>query len=171
MKTAQKIIVGLIVGMAALILQSTLLKFMLADHAIPNFCFIFVVFLAFNEVSIAGAVLVFLLGLLFDLSSGVILGPWAGAFAASYTVLCLVSRRVFLDSVPAAFLLTFLGAYFSNLIYILLVFQFHVVDGYWMTNLVESSITAVIGPFVLSFFYALFVKRWNIFASRGTGAA
>ena len=171
MKTIQKILIGIFIGLIALLIQSSALKFLLPDHTVPNFCLVFVVFLAFNEVSITGAVLVFLLGLIFDLSSGVLLGPWAGAFAGTYTILCLISRRVFLDSIPAAFLIILIGSYLSNLLYISLAFQFRVPQSDWVSNLIESSITAAIGPIVLGVFYSLLVRRWSVFASRGSGTA
>ncbi|NMC63092.1 MAG: rod shape-determining protein MreD [SAR324 cluster bacterium] len=165
-KSFQQIMIGLVVTLIALILQSTLLKFFLPSQFIPNICLIFVLFLAFYEVSIVGAVLTFLVGLLFDVNSGVLLGPWSAAFSATFCVLSLLSRRIFLDSFLASSLLAFASGVFATAIYLGFLYQFQhsVLD---ITGfLTECLVTALIAPFFLFVFKVVLVRKWPIYAQR-----
>lgn len=155
--------------MLAIFLQSTFLKYILPEHAVPDFCLLFVVFLAFNEGSAFGAVLAFLVGLLFDLSSGLIIGPWSASFSAGYALLSLLSRRVFLDSLPAAFLVVLMTAIFCNAIYVGLLFEFRPGGIDVISFLLESLSTAIFAPFVMRFLTFLLVRKFTVFAvGRGT---
>ena len=170
MKVVQKLIITIFLGLVALFIQGTALKFILPDHTVPDFCLILVVFLAFNEVSYTGALFSFLLGLIFDLSSGVVLGPWSAAFSATYSVLCVVSKRVFLDSIPAAFLVIFISCLLSNFVYTGLLYQFNSRGIDIVFNLQESFITALVAPLVLSFYQWLLIRKWSVFLARGGSA-
>lgn len=159
---------GIAVILAALFLQSTALKFLLPYHLVPNFCLIFLVFLAFYEVSVIGAVLSFIIGIVFDVSAGVLLGPWSAAFTASYCVLILLSRRIFVDSFPAAMLVVFISALFSTAIYTGLLYQFQPATFDVYELLTEAAVTAAVSPFVLGFFQRLLVQKMALYSLRGS---
>ncbi len=159
---------GIAVILAALFLQSTALKFLLPYHFVPNFCLIFLVFLAFYEVSVVGAVLSFIIGIAFDVSSGVLLGPWSASFTASYCVLILLSQRIFVDSFPAAMLVVFITTLFSTFIYTGLLYQFQPAAFDICDFVVEAAVTGAVSPFVLAFFQRLLVHRMALYSLRGS---
>lgn len=165
-----KILTGIIAGLFILLLQSAVFNTFLPEHWVPNICLIFIVFLAFNEVSVAGAFLPFIIGLEFDFSTGVIVGPWAGAFTATYTILSLISKRVFLDSSVAGFVFVFVSAFIANLIYLGLLYQFGEGGGEIIHNTVNSFATALVAPVFLSLFHWLFIRRWSVFYSKGSSS-
>ena len=168
MKSVQQISVGIVVTLIALFAQSTLVRFM-QPHVVPNFCVLFVVFLSFHEATLVGAFMTFLVGLIFDVSSGVLLGPWSAGFTATFCVLTLLSKRVYLESLPAAVLVGFLSALLSTSIYTGLLYQFQPQSLEASSLLIESGMTAIVAPVVLRMFYALLVQKLSIYGLRGAG--
>ena len=72
-----------------------MLKLVSPNIIVPNFILIMVICLGFNLVTPGAATLAFSLGLVFDLYSGVLLGPWAGTFVLVYVILSLLSQRLY----------------------------------------------------------------------------
>ena len=169
MRAAQQTVVGIVIAILLLFVQSTLLRFVLPDHFVPNLCLLFVVFLSFHEPSVAGAVLSFLIGLLFDVSAGVLLGPWSAAFTALFSILTLLSRRIYLESIPASLLVGFMSALLATTIYTGLLYQFQPAVLDVPSLLIECGVTACVAPLLLRVFYELFVQRFTIYGSRGAG--
>ena len=69
----------LLIALLALFAQGAMLQVGIPAYLMPEFVTILIVYLAFNEASVATVMLVFVLGLLMDFSSAVLIGPWAGA--------------------------------------------------------------------------------------------
>lgn len=110
-------------GLIFVFLQGTLLKAFWPGMIVPGLSLVLVVFLAFYETSILGAVLAFLLGLELDLFSGVALGPWAGAYVLIFGLLSMFSSRIFIES-PAAIAFTVLvSSLVSNIVFMLIIAQ------------------------------------------------
>jgi cell shape-determining protein MreD len=115
---------------------------------IPNLCLIVVIFLGACEVNLLGAVLAFMVGLLLDLSSGQLIGPWSGAFAALFGVLSQGGRKLFLDSWLTIGLVTFVSGFFCQVIYLFLLssFRFSWSDIFSWTMFGTSFVTAILAP-------------------------
>lgn len=100
----------MVCGLAAMLVPGTLLKSLAPGAAAPNLIVILMVFLSFYDGRPTDALLAFLLGLMLDLGSLNLLGPWAGAYVAVFGVLVLFSRRIFIESPLVVFLTVFFAA-------------------------------------------------------------
>lgn len=141
----------LIIGLLSLFLQGTVFKTLLPESSIvPNLMLIVVAYLAFHEASVLGLLLSFMLGLLFDLGSGALLGPWAGAFVVVFMLLTSMTQRIFVDSPLTAFVAVLLGALVAQGIYLGLYAQFRTLELLPMASglrvLLEALASAVCAP-------------------------
>lgn len=149
----RKIAVVLLLGLVALFIQGTFLK-SLAPGAmiVPNLFLVLVAFLAFYEVSVFGAILVFVLGIELDVASGLLLGPWAASFVAVYGMLSSISQRVFIESGLAIFLGVLCSCLMATFIYLIIVYQFEPSAGgllsYSMILVAEAVFSAVLAPLI-----------------------
>ena len=140
----------LLAGLVAILVQGAVLRSIFPSLIIPNLILIIVVYLAFYEPTPLGSVLVFLLGIEFDLSSAKLLGPWAGAFILVFLLFSLLSQRLFVESVLAAIVVTFIACLAASGAYVLLAREFNPAGSHSITNaLVEAFFTAICAPLVL----------------------
>lgn len=107
----------LLLGVLALLIPSTVFRTTLPQAVAPNLLVILLVWVAFQRATAAGALLSFLLGLELDFCSGILLGPWAGAYVAVFGLLVLCSRRIFIESALVVFLAVFAAALVSAALY------------------------------------------------------
>lgn len=105
----------------AVFLQGTLLHVFLPDYLIPNFLVIIIVYLAFYEPNSRGAFLAFWVGLIFDFSSGILLGPWAGAAVVIFGIFSALSQRIFVESVLAAFLAVLVSSLVADTVFLAMI--------------------------------------------------
>lgn len=96
-------------GSLALLLQTTVLHTLTGDRIIPDLALILCVFLGLHEHSVAGATGAFLLGYLLDSFSGSLVGLNAFAMTTVYTLVYLVSRRLWMDNAVSSIAMVFLG--------------------------------------------------------------
>ena len=94
--SVRRFFIILALGIAAIFLQSAVLSEL---PVIPNLLLVIAIFVALQEMSVAGASLCFLLGLESDLYTGVVLGPAAGAYVCLFGLLVLLSQRIFVEGV------------------------------------------------------------------------
>jgi rod shape-determining protein MreD len=142
------ILVYAIVGLAA---QGILGHLGLPDNLIPQLLVILVVSLSFAEVNAFGCVMSFVMGLLLDFSSALLIGPWAGSFVVLYCALALLSRRLFIDSGIAAVVITFTSVVVTNVLSSLFGTEYPVLTWeYPQKVLGQALVTALIAPAVLS---------------------
>ncbi len=147
-------------GLIAILIQGAVLKSIFPSLIIPNLILILVVYLAFYEPTPFGSVLVFLLGLEFDLSSAKLLGPWAGAFVVVFILFSLLSQRLFVESVLAAIVVTFVAALVASGIYGLLAREFNPAGSHSIVNaLVEALLTALCAPLLIRLLRKLYRRR------------
>jgi rod shape-determining protein MreD len=107
------------IGFLLLLMQVTLRYYLERwNVSVPNLLLLLVVYLAFHEVNVGGAITAFLLGTLHDLSAGPIVGPWAGPYVAVYCIISSLSQWIFEGAAAS----TIVIAWLSNVI---LVFIFH----------------------------------------------
>jgi rod shape-determining protein MreD len=137
-------------GVVAIALQGILGHLGLSDNLIPQLLVIGIVSLSFAEVNVFGCMMSFVMGLLLDFSSAILIGPWAGSFVVVYCALALLSRRLFIDSGVAAMVITFGSVVVTNVLSSLLGTEYPVLTWeYPQKVLGQALVTAVIAPFVL----------------------
>ena len=124
MSRARKLLLVIGLGLVLIFLQGSAIRSLLPWMVLaPNLLLSLAVFLAFFEASTFGCILVFVLGLQLDLSSGVLLGPWAGSFVAVFCLLASLSQRLFIESSLAAALAVFASSLFSQIVYTVLTYD------------------------------------------------
>lgn len=159
----------LIFSFLGLVLQGVMLRALLPVYLIPNFLLIVIVFLGFYEVSVLGVILAFACGLIFDLFSGVLIGPWAGSFVFVYALLALFAQRLFTRSLSTIMLSVFLANVIATAMYFALLYQFQSIEGRLFSSfLVESISSALIAPIVFALLSRVAVSGGPKRSSRGS---
>ncbi len=96
-------------GVLALLLQTTVLHTLTAGRVIPDLALVLCVYLGLHEHNVAGATGAFLLGYLLDSFSGSLVGLNAFAMTSVYTLVYLISRRLWMDNALSSIAMVFLG--------------------------------------------------------------
>jgi len=161
----KRLVLLLLIGLVAMLIQATLLKPLLPASLVPNLAVCLVVFLAFYEVTPLGALFAFLLGLELDFFSGLLLGPWAGSFTVVFVLFSLLSQRIFVESNLAAAVVVVASTFLVNIVYAVLIFELRpFVGGFFWHSLQESIVSGLCAPLVLYILRRLCLKR-----DRGSG--
>jgi rod shape-determining protein MreD len=119
----KRFVLVLVLGLLTLLIQGTVIRGLLPHFFVPNLIVILAVFLAFYESSILGCILVFLLGLMLDMSGGVVLGPWAGSMVFIFAVVAVLAQRIFVESPVAVMVTTSICALVANVVHAGLSYQ------------------------------------------------
>jgi rod shape-determining protein MreD len=144
-----RLIICFLVALVLLVLQGALHQVGVPAWFIPQGLLVCVVFLAFYEFSLAGVFTAFLLGLLLDMSSGVLLGPWAGSYVVVYALLVFLSQRLFVESALVAMLVVAAATVISGVLFLLLAFEYQAVTREDILLLVgQAFASALIAPLV-----------------------
>ena len=137
-------------GFLSVILQGALMHFGWSDNFLPQLVLIVVIYMGFNELSVLATFVVFLLGLLLDLSSALLLGPWAGALVTVYGSLAILSSRFFIDSPLVAAFISFFAAVFANFMYVFLGYEYARISWEDLTRVCGQALaTALVAPVFL----------------------
>ena len=134
----------IIIALVLLMLQSILFHVGLPAWATPQGLLVCVVFLAFYEFSIAGVFLAFVLGLLLDMSSGIALGPWAGAYTLIYAVFAFLSQRLFVESRVVAMVVVAGATLLAGGVFLALAYEYQVLSRDDVFTLVGQGVTSAI---------------------------
>lgn len=156
---------ALFVGLVLIFLQGTILHSLLPAAAAPNLLLALVVFLAFYEPTVLGAVVVFILGVLLDMySSPLLVGPWAAAYVTVFAAVALLSQRLFVESPWAAAISVLVASVASDLIYLLLVMEFQQTGSHFISvAFVGAIVTAILSPALFALYrWWLFRKWWAL---------
>ena len=136
---------------------------------IPQTVVVCVVFLAFYDRSGPGAVTAFVVGLLLDLSSATLLGPWAGACVMVFAVLAFLSQRLFVESIMVGMLVTALSAVAVGCAYILLALKYQAIAGADMLILGgQAFASAISSPVLIGIMRRLYRKPSVVALRRGS---
>lgn len=121
----------------------------LPPYANPHLLVCLVVYLAFFELSILAAVFAFSIGLLADFSSGIVVGPWAGALVATYGLISLISQRLFVHSGLVMFAAAAIASIGCDLFYWLLVLEVQSATTHDLFRILGSALaTGLVGPLI-----------------------
>lgn len=116
----RSLLVLLFLTVGAVLLQSTVLRSFLPSYLVPSLGVLLALYLALNQVSIGGALVVFGIGVLFDISSGLVIGPWAAAFVVIYGLVSSVHQHLFADSSLVVAIVAGATTAIANLVYTIL---------------------------------------------------
>jgi rod shape-determining protein MreD len=164
----KRFLVILCLGLLSVTTQGVLTRIGLPSFLVPQVSLLIVVFLAFSDVSLSGCVLAFLLGLLMDLSSAVLVGPWAGAYVAVYGVLAALSHRLFIESALASMFITFVSVIGASIIFFMLGTEYsHASMGLALQVLGQAVMTAGLAPWALSLMTRRARRRSPVGVGRG----
>lgn len=150
---------GLIIitlGVIAVLFQGTVLKmFFGINFFVPHLLLMLTVLLAFIEPNPFGAIMCFLLGLLSDFSSVVLIGPWSAAFVIVFVIVSNFSQKLFYESGVTAFIVVFLSSLLASIVYLGLELQFKQIDSSVLSLswslLLEAFVTACIAPLLFPY--------------------
>ncbi len=141
----------LVIGFALVIVQSLLHGMGMPEWLLPQGLIVCVVYLAFFESSIAGALLAFGCGLLLDLTTATVLGPWAGAYVLAYALLSFVSPRLFVESTVVTSVVTGVTSLFAGSVYLFLAFEYQSLSQEDIVVLLgQASASAIVAPAISS---------------------
>jgi rod shape-determining protein MreD len=159
----------LVLGLIGTLFQGALMRVGLPPFLVPQFLLLLVVFLAFSEVSVFGCMMAFVLGLLMDFSSAMLVGPWGGAFVAVYGFLAVLSHRLLIESTIAAMIITFVSVVGASLIFSLLGSEYSSMSWEYPTQVLgQAFVTALLGPRVLAFMTRRSRRRSSVGMGRTT---
>lgn len=141
----------LLTGFVALLAQGGLAQLGLPAIVLPQLMLLVVVGAAFSGSNVPGVVAAFLLGLLLDLSSAVLVGPWAGAFVTVYAGLALISQRLFIESGLVAAFVAFVAAIVAGTFFALLSPQSDLAMWRHIAQIMsQAAVTAVLAPWIVA---------------------
>lgn len=162
-----RLLICFFVALLLLGIQGVLHNSGLPAWLIPQGLLVSVVFLAFYEFSLAGVVMAFLLGLLLDMSSGILLGPWAGSYVVVYALFAFLSQRLFVESSVVAMAVVALGTLLAGIVFLLLAFEYQSVTREDVIILCGQALaSAVVAPMVFSFFSKVWRRAGMSFSGR-----
>jgi rod shape-determining protein MreD len=166
MGTLTKLAIVLALGIFSVVLQGTLFKVLFGfNFFVPHLLLIISVLIAFLQPNSFGAVCCFLLGLLADFSSVVLIGPWAAAFVVVFFVVSIFSQKLFYDSGFTAFVVVFVMTLLASSIYLGLELQFKKID----TSIFDLSSSLLLEAFISACFAPLIFPVIGAFLSRRFG--
>jgi cell shape-determining protein MreD len=104
----------------AVFLQGSVAPLVLPAQCCPNLMIILIVFIAFFFRGISALLSVFFLGLQFDLFTGTLLGPWAGAFSAVFLIIHILTPRLYVDSKMVVAITSAVASAASSIVYLMI---------------------------------------------------
>lgn len=152
MDIVRSTLIVIILGLICAFIQGALLGQIMHVSFIPNFLLIIVVYLAFFESSSLGAFLAFVAGLILDITSGVLLGPWATSFVVVFAVFSVLSQRIFVESFLAAFLSVFFASLMASGVCLSLFYGFQVIGPATLKiSVMQGFVSGLLAPIGLGF--------------------
>jgi rod shape-determining protein MreD len=159
----------LFIGVVALAVQGSARHLGLPEAAVPQLLVVVVVSLAFSEVNAFGGVMAFVLGLLLDFSSAVLVGPWAGAFVVVFGALALLSHRLFIESGVVAMVISGFAVIAANLLFSVLGAEYPIITWEYPQRIIgQAVVTALCAPVLLSVISRRSRKSARLFVGRGS---
>ena len=150
MNIIKKFLLIIILALVILFLQGGILKPLLPNILMPNLFLIIVIYLSFYETNVLGLIFSFVLGLLYDISTSTLLGPYAASFVTIYTLFAIFSGRIFIDTTISLIIITAISSIICDLIYMILIFTFLPDKNNISFEILLGSIsTAIISPIMI----------------------
>ena len=150
MNIIKKFLLIIILALVILFLQGGILKPLLPNILMPNLFLIIVIYLSFYETNVLGLIFSFVLGLLYDISTSTLLGPYAASFVTIYSFFAIFSGRIFIDTTISLIIITAISSIICDIIYMILIFTFLPDKNNISFEILFGSIsTAIISPIMI----------------------
>jgi len=157
---------ALVIALVVVAAQSLLHLVGVPEWLLPQGLIACVVYLAFFESSVTGALLAFTCGLLLDLTTATVLGPWAGAYVLVYALLSFMSPRLFVESALVTMVVAAVTSVFAGAVYLFLAFEYQSLSREDLIMLLGQAVaSALVAPLVV----ALLSKARGRSTSRSIG--
>jgi rod shape-determining protein MreD len=154
----------LAVGCCAFLAQSALAHLGLPPYLIPQLVLLVVIQSAFAQGNVVGVCVAFLLGLVVDVSSAVLIGPWAGAFVTVYAALTMLSRGFFVDSTFVTMIMSCVSTVVAGVFFSFVSPHSNLTSVSDVGTLFGHAITtALIAPWLLGRFASMTERRSSAF--------
>jgi len=133
----------------------------------PDFLVMLVIFVSLTIRNVNGLILCFVLGLIFDLSSTVYLGPNAAGAVFSFMFIHYISQKIFAEHFSGLFVLGLIISFLKQSICLIFFYAFDISFGTYrlIGGISEAAFTAIFTPLVV---LSLF---WLSTGSSGTSAS
>jgi rod shape-determining protein MreD len=143
---------------AALLLQVTVLPAYLRDPFKPNLILVLIVYLALRvDMTLAGGVLAYLLGLVNDAYSGIFQGLSGLSYLFIYAVLRKIADQLYADSTHLLVIVVFVATVVNGLLQLVLLQMFSAADGVYATLLTSLIPQALVNALVASLLAGLII--------------
>ncbi len=161
-----KVLIVFVLGLIGVILQGTIFKILFGfNFFVPHLLLLLAILIAFLQPNVFGVIVCFLLGLLADFSSVVLIGPWAAAFVVAFLVVSFFSQKLFYESGLTSFIVVFAMTILASSIYLVLELQFKKIDSsiFELSSalLLEAFVTACFAPLLFPVLGRFLSKRFD----------
>jgi rod shape-determining protein MreD len=146
-----RLFLTVLLGLALLVAQGVVFHLGLPGWLVPQALVACVVYVAFHECGFWGVATAFTLGLLLDMNSGVVLGPWAGAYVLVYAVFVFLSQRLFIDSMVVGMAVVGVATLLAGGVFLMLAFEYQALsieDIYMLLG--QALASALVAPLVFA---------------------
>jgi rod shape-determining protein MreD len=164
-----RLVVTIVIALFLMVLQGLISNLGVPNWLVPQALVACVVFVAFHECSLLGVITAFILGLLLDMNSAVVLGPWAGAYVLIYAILVFLSQRLFIDSMIVAMMVVGVSTLLAGGVFLMLAFEYQslsVEDLYMLLG--QSVSSALIAPIVFAALSRVWKRLGAVSTRRGS---
>lgn len=133
-------------------IQSVFKTFGVSTALIPDFIVIFILFIAFYELSPFGALLAFIVGLTVDVSGGILIGPWAASYVLCFGIFAIIAERMFVDAWVTVLPFAFFIVLASHFLYLLIIYDpLGQLATEWYRLAGKALVTALVSPILMYF--------------------
>ena len=117
----------------------------------PDFLVMLIIFVSLSIRNIYGLVFCFVLGLIFDLSSAVYLGPNAAGAVFAFMFIHYISQKIFAEHFSGLFILGLVISFLKQSICLIFFYAFDINFGTYrlLGGISEAVFTAILTPFVV----------------------
>ena len=164
-----RVVMSVVLSLLLLVIQSLLFHLGLPGWLMPQGLLVCVVYLAFYEFSVRASIAAFCIGLLLDMSSAVLVGPWAGAYVLVYLFVAFLSQRLFVESRVVAMLVVTGSTFLSTAVFLLLSSKHHLFfSEYALIILGQALASAAMTPFIFAALRSLSQRSGVTSMNRGS---
>lgn len=149
---------------AALFFQGSVIHGNFPGAVLPDLVLVYVVYLALRFHNLSALFVAFLLGLLVDVLSARLLGPFAASYVLAYLAVYILVGRLFAKKLLVFAAIVFLASLFKSSMYLSIVYLYQIqhLSSSFIVMFLEALYTALLSPIVLSFFSFLFPEKFSI---------
>lgn len=164
----KKIAILIFISLCAILIQGTIFRTFMPTVYLPNLLFGILVFISFAEITVFGVFAAFSVGLMLDLFSSQLIGPWAGSYVAVFALFSLFAQRVYVGSYLVVAVTAGFASIFASIVYIFITAPYGAgVQLKWQVVLFEALFSAIVAPFVFSILQKVYPKEENSRAGMG----